>query len=138
MWSNELNLKLKLNIPPPLSIASYSKHLKLSTSLYQENAERKRIEAANILRKEIWKKNPGSDKCDADGAIPVAISVDGTWQKRGSTSTYGVALIMSTESGEILDFDVLSLHCHKCIKHQMDESTQRYMLRKKALFKDFK
>ena len=123
-----------MNIPPPLSTASYLKHLKLSTSLYQENAERKRIEAANILRKEIWKTNPGTDKCDADDAIPVAISVDGTWQKRGFTSTYGAALIVSIDTGEILDFAVLSLNCHECSKYQMDESTQKYMLWKEKHF----
>ena len=118
-----------MNLPPPLSPASYAKHLKLSTSLYQENAERKMIDAANRLRKEILMKNPGIDKCDADGAVPVAVSVDGTWQKRGFTLKYGVALIVSIDTGEILDFEVLSLHSHECSKHQLyDKSTQKYLL----------
>ena len=118
-----------MNLPPPLSRASYSKHLKLASNVYQENADRKMVEAANQVRQQTLKKNPGIDKCDVDGAVPVAVSVDGTWQKRGFTSKFGVTLIVSVDTGEILDFEVLSLHCHECSKHQLDDkSTQKYTL----------
>ena len=33
----------------------------------------------------------------------VIVSVDGTWQRRGYNSKYGVVLIISVDTGEVLD-----------------------------------
>ena len=49
------------------------------------------------------------------GKIPV--TVDGTWQKRGHTSEFGVVFVLSVRSREILDYEVLSHFCQACLSH---------------------
>ena len=38
----------------------------------------------------------------------VSISCDGTWQKRGFTSLNGAVIIISTDTGKVLDVEVMS------------------------------
>ena len=47
----------------------------------------------------------------------VAVTVDGTCQKRGHTSKIGVVFLLSVKTGEVLDYEVLSRVCHECIYH---------------------
>ena len=55
---------------------------------------------------------------DPDYAILIAISVDGTWQKRGYSSKLGVVFVIAIETGEILDYEALSLFCQECNAHK--------------------
>ena len=71
-------------------------------------------EAASRIRELILHKNPEACDGDPDGAIPVAISVDGTWHKRGFSSKYGVMVASLVETGEVIDFEVISKHCFEC------------------------
>ena len=41
----------------------------------------------------------------------VAVSVDGTWQKRGHFSKTGVVFVISIRTGEVLDYELKTLHC---------------------------
>ena len=43
--------------------------------------------------------------------VKVAVTADGTWQKRGRTSKIGVVFVASVGTGEVLDFEVLSHIC---------------------------
>ena len=56
-----------------------------------------------------------------------AISIDGTWQKRGYSTLLGVVFVISIETGEVLDFEVCSKVCFKCRSHTLwDKNSQRY------------
>ena len=44
----------------------------------------------------------------------VTVSYDGTWHKRGFTSNYGVGVAIDVQIGLVLDYEVLSTHCHAC------------------------
>ena len=44
----------------------------------------------------------------------VAVTVDGTWQKRGHNSRIGVVFILSVDTGEVLDVMVKCLFCTEC------------------------
>ena len=44
----------------------------------------------------------------------VTVSYDGTWHKRGFTSNYGVGVAIDVQTGLVLDYEVLSTHCHAC------------------------
>ena len=46
--------------------------------------------------------------------IDVAVTCDGTWSKRGFTATYGVVLVVSWETGMVLDYEILSKRCNTC------------------------
>lgn len=44
------------------------------------------IEAVTRLRPKMLKETPNAGMDDPEGAVPVAVSADGIWQKRGYTS----------------------------------------------------
>ena len=51
---------------------------------------------------------------DKDGILDVAVSYDGTWQKRGHTSHNGAACTIDLLTGLPIDIEVLSNYCNKC------------------------
>ena len=54
----------------------------------------------------------------ADQPVPITVSFDGTWQKQGHTSLYGVAAVIEIVTGLVVDYVVLSTYCHSCsLKH---------------------
>ena len=110
-----------MNLPPPIASPSYSRQLKVLSSVSKHEAECQMNEAAKRVRDIILRKNPDLYRQDVDGAISVAVSIDGTWQKRGYSSKFGVVLAILIDTGEVVDFEVLSLHCHECKKHQYDD-----------------
>ena len=46
--------------------------------------------------------------------LDITVSFDGTWQKRGFTSLYGVGVVIEVTTGLVVDFEVLSKYCHAC------------------------
>ena len=44
----------------------------------------------------------------------VAVSVDGSWQKRGFSSLNGVVTAISIKSGKVLDTEILNRNCKSC------------------------
>lgn len=110
-----------MNLPTPLAVASFARHSKAFSKISQEEAERKMKQAATRIRESILKKNPIADKQDGDNALPVAISIDGTWHRRGYSSKYGVVVAILVDTGEVVDVEVLSKHCFECKKHQNDD-----------------
>jgi len=51
--------------------------------------------------------------------LDVAISFDGTWHHRGFNSSHGVSIVMAVDTGEVLDFEVLSKDCSVCMKNDV-------------------
>ena len=58
--------------------------------------------------------------------VNVAVTVDGTWQKRGHTSKVGVVFVASVDTGEVLDFEVLSHICQTCTWHKNHLSVHEF------------
>ena len=55
------------------------------------------------------------DNVDMTGEpLDISVSFDGTWQKRGFTSLYGVGVVIEVTTGLVIDFEVLSKYCHAC------------------------
>ena len=48
------------------------------------------------------------------GDIVVTVSSDGTWQRRGFSSLFGVTFIIEHETKKILDYEVMSKFCAAC------------------------
>ena len=46
--------------------------------------------------------------------IDISVSFNGTWQKRGFTSLYGVGICVDVLTGHVVDDAVLSKVCHAC------------------------
>ena len=109
----------RLNLPPPVMKASYNKHLKDIKAALVVQAENKMNEAAARLVNMVKAEEPSKVIKLEDGKEvgQIAVTVDGTWQKRGHTSKIGVVFILSVRTGEVLDYEVLSQVCHECIHY---------------------
>ena len=51
---------------------------------------------------------------DPDAVINISVSFDGTWQKRGFSSHYGIGVCIDILTGLVIDYEVLSSYCHAC------------------------
>ena len=58
----------------------------------------------------------------------VAVTVDGTWQKRGHTSKIGIVFLLSVETSEVLDYEVRSLICHECVSAKSMNSPENFLM----------
>ena len=52
--------------------------------------------------------------------MPITVSFDGSWHKRGHTSMYGVAAVIEVLTGLVVDYVVLSKYCHACSLKKKD------------------
>eukprot|EP00795_Rhopilema_esculentum_P003538 gene3538-2023_t len=75
-------------MPPPVTNNAYNKHLKISALAAVEEAENLMIDAGNRLLNLMLRGDPEITDDDEDNAVPVAVSVDGSWQKRGYFSKF--------------------------------------------------
>ena len=46
--------------------------------------------------------------------LDITVSFDGTWAKKGHTSLFGIVFVISVDTGEVLDYHVLSKFCKSC------------------------
>ena len=49
-----------------------------------------------------------------DNTIDVAVFYDGTWHYKSFKSCHGVGIMVSIDTGEILDAEVISKTCETC------------------------
>ena len=96
---------------PCISKPAYYKQLETIMGTLEEEARKEMKEAGQRLRKVILAENP--EMAD-DEILDVAVGFDGTWKKRGFTSLTGVVFVISIDTGEVLDYYVLSKVCQKC------------------------
>ena len=65
-------------------------------------------EAGHCLRELLKSENP--DITD-ESVLDITVNFDGTWAKRGHTSLFGLVYVISVDTGEVLDYEVLSKFC---------------------------
>lgn len=63
-----------------------------------------------------------------DSVLLVTFSFDGTWAKRGFTSNHGVGFVISTHTGKVLDYPVISKACNACKINQKGLSQEDFEL----------
>ena len=97
---------------PCISSAAYYKLVDTILVAQEAEAKDEMQQASQRLRDYIFKEN-GEKNCD-DVVVDVAVSFDGTWAKRGFTSLTGVVFVLAVDTGEVLDYHVLSKECRKC------------------------
>lgn len=114
------------NMPPPVASGNWSLHnnaiRKTSTTILREEC----IAAGKRLRENIMKDDSSIDK---DQVLDIPVSFDGTWHHSGFSSTHGLGVVMSVDSGEVLDAVVLSKDCVECTRMQKeDPESDDYMI----------
>ena len=111
-----------MDMPTPITKKPFNVIQKNISEMLVANAEDAMKEAAERAISFALEDNP--DECieisNGDLIGRIAVSVDGTWQKRGHSSKTGIVFAMSVDTGEVLDYEVRTLHCRECISHQND------------------
>ncbi|XP_067944011.1 uncharacterized protein [Watersipora subatra] len=102
-----------LNLSLPIHRTSYFAKLgKLATACSTALEEHFRI-IRNIVKEEYIKLEELSADTDK---VDIAVSYDGTWQKRGYSSHNGVFVAIDILTGYVVDFQVMSNLCQVCDK----------------------
>ena len=111
---------------PCISKTAYYKQLEIILEAQEYEAQAEMIEAGQKLHQIRQGEHEESE--DIDAVLDTAVSFDGTWAKRGFTSLIGVVFVISVETGEVLDYHVLSKTCQKCTlkKSQCDQDNQTF------------
>ena len=98
-----------LDMPPPMSKHTFDCHRSALHRAAKETGEQSFKQAANaVCLKRVECERPDE----------IAVSTDGTWMRRGHSSLYGVQTVISHDTGQILDVEVLSKHCAQCTSQQ--------------------
>lgn len=95
-----------MDMLPPLSKPCFSENNHAIAHASEEAAKNEMISASAYLH-----ALHGSAPTEV---IDVPVTCDGTWSKRGFTATYGVVVVISWETGMVLDYEILSKRCNTC------------------------
>ena len=91
-----------MNMPTPMTHNNYDKVVTKVCSVAKDVALETMQDAANEI------------KGEEEGTVNTAVSVDGSWQKRGYSSFNGVVTAISMKTGKILDIEPLTRMCLGC------------------------
>ena len=96
-----------MDLPPPIHNKLYSRVLKNLKIKSEKAAEKIIKEAADRL---LSSCSPDDIEVDLNGVMTarVAVTLDGTWQKRGHSSKHGFVYLY-VDTGEVLDYCVKTL-----------------------------
>ena len=93
-----------MDMPKPMTLSTYESTNEKVTKAAELVAQETMIDASNELR----------EGTHADEIKDVAVSCDGTWQKRGFQSLNGVFVAISVDNGKILDVEAMNRYCKAC------------------------
>ena len=114
-YTSPETLFVLLHLPPPVSQHAYQQHMKAvavgACAEVEESMRRAREEVRDLYDALL------------DQVVDLLVSCDGTWQKRGFSSLFGVVFIIAYETGKVLDYAVSSKHCTGCKKWENRDQT---------------
>ena len=111
-----------MGLPPPLSSRAYNEQVKNIAHHAVKITEKIMLESAEKLIKVVEREDQTKIEVIEGGkkVAKVAVTVDGTWQKRGHSSSIGVVFVTAVRTGEVLDYSLKSVSCHECQSHEHD------------------
>lgn len=109
-----------MNMLPPMNENAYRDHVQAVHDAAERVAKESMSQAANRV-KEFYEP-------DEEGIYNIAVSGDGTWRKRGFSSSYGVVTVLSTVTGKALDCEIMSKECAECKLRRGKEGTEEFQL----------
>ena len=118
-----------LDLPPQVNNSSYNDHVKDLELISAKVAENSIAQGAFRLKSILKVKEEACKNLDVEEDVfPIAVSVDGTWQKRyGHSSWHGVVFIMAVETGGVLDYEVKSKVCFECkTRAKWDKESEKF------------
>ena len=115
------------DLPKSITSEPHNELMEHLSVKYVEQADIAMQNSALKLSKIMLADHPEKVEVNNDKMIfSVAVTVDGTWQRRGHCSKIGVVFVISVLTGEVLDYSVKSLYCHECLLHQKDIESDKY------------
>ena len=108
-----------MGMPPPSKNKSWHQHCKVVNKAAEEEFEENTKTAGLNLRKTL---EINIENSTGEETLDVAVSFDGTWHHRGFTSSHGIGVIMSVDTGEVLDAVALSKDCSTCLHNPNADS----------------
>ena len=128
-WTGMMNIPSCPNKKPYHS--SKDKLLTGSKETFQETAK----QSVDIIRSKYAEIGVMPDK---DGILDIAVSYDGTWQRRGGgvhSSHNGAGAVIDLLTGLPLDYEILCNCCHQCLKGPKPEQPEYQDWREKYALK---
>ena len=107
-----------MNMPPPINENSYRDHVAVVRSAAQAVCKQSMANAVEEV-KTIYEPQQ-------DSKFDIGVSGDGTWRKRGYSSSYGVVTPLSTITGKVVDVEVMSKNCKEYTGWRGKEGTQEF------------
>nr|XP_047127825.1 uncharacterized protein LOC124808661 [Hydra vulgaris] len=103
-----------MDMPKPMTAYNYNKIVIKLTNAVKSVAEDTMMDAAQELKdlKSNFILNSIPDH--VLNVIDVAVSCDGTWQRRGYSSNNGVVSVISMETGKVIDVEAMNKVCKAC------------------------
>ena len=95
-----------LNLPKPMINNNFDLISNTFSVAAKEVAEKSMLDAANELRH------------GDDSIVDISVSVDGTWQRRGSVSLNGTVAAISMYNGKIINVEVMQRYCKPYQQHK--------------------
>ena len=94
-----------MDLPDPINATAYNRTLKNISSFSVNLEEQQTKEAAYRLNKLVLGEEPENIELPPAGHMIAqsAVSVDGTWQRRGHCSKIRVVFVISMRTGEVID-----------------------------------
>ena len=110
------NFSLFVNSPPPMTKKNYKK-------VFKRVACATKVVAFDSMRRAATEFKELSESTDC------AVSLDGSWQRRGHASHHGVVSCILVETGKCIDIEVLSNICKGCSNWESRDKTSQDYLR---------
>ena len=101
-----------MDMPPPMCKPSFALHRNALRRAAKATAERSMARAAMAVV---------SHRAEEEHPADIAVSTDGTWMKRGHSSLYGVQTVVSVDTKQVLDVEMLSKACPTCVSKKAED-----------------
>ena len=108
-----------MNMPPPMNENAYRDHVSAINTAAELVCKKSMINEYGQQTKQFY-------EAEEDGKYDIRISADGTWRRRGYSSSYGVVSGISLVTGKVLDVEVMSKECRECVAWKRKEGTEEF------------
>lgn len=110
---------------PCIHHSAYDKQIDIIVDLAKEHVQ----DSLNNARTEVTKAYLElENSLEIRKPLDITVSYDGSWQKRGFTSKYGIGCVIEVITGLVIDFEVISKFCRICQQKasKLNEDSEEY------------
>lgn len=110
---------------PCINHSAYDKQMNIIVDIAKEHVDSVLKNARVEVQKAYCELEP---TLEIKKPLDITVSYDGSWQKRGFTSKYGIGCVIELITGLVIDFEVISKYCRVCEKKksELGEDSEEY------------